>query len=141
MNLDTAIKLATDAHAGQVDKSGEPYILHPLRVMLAMKTEDERIVGVLHDVVEDTNITADDLYWVHGFKMEVVKPVCLLTRAKGEAYFDFISRLAPDPIARAVKIADLKDNLDPSRPIIDEANEVRRQKYWHALDVLHEVKE
>lgn len=137
MNLDTAIKLATDAHAGQVDKAGEPYILHPLRVMLAMKTEDERIVAVLHDVVEDTAWTCDDLYWQHGFKSEVVMAVAALTRGKEEDYFDFIRRLAPNPIARAMKIADIRDNLDPSRglPSDPKANE-RVEKYQRALSML-----
>jgi hypothetical protein len=139
MNLDTAIKLAADAHAGQVDKAGEPYILHPLRVMLAMKTDDERIVAVLHDVVEDSPWTCDDLYWQHGFKPEIVQAVAALTRGKDEDYFDFIRRLAPNPIARAVKIADICDNLDPSRglPIDAKATE-RVTKYRRALEMLRE---
>lgn len=139
MNLDTAIKLATDAHAGQVDKSGEPYILHPLRVMLSMKAEDERIVAVLHDVVEDTPWTCEDLYWQHGFKPEIVMAVAALTRGKDEDYFDFIRRLAPNLIARSVKIADIRDNLDPGRglPTDAKANE-RIEKYRRALEVLRE---
>lgn len=139
MNLDNAIKLAIDAHAGQVDKSGEPYILHPLRVMLSMKAEDERIVAVLHDVVEDTPWTCEDLYWQHGFKPEIVMAVAALTRGKNEEYFDFIRRLEPNAIARAVKIADIRDNLDPSRglPTDAKANE-RIEKYRRALEVLRE---
>lgn len=133
MNLDNAIKLATDAHAGQIDKGGQPYILHPLRIMLAMKTDEERIVAVLHDVVEDTAVSADDLYWVHGFKMDIVKPVCLLTRTKGENYFDYIERLSVNPIARAVKIADLRDNLCPTRALTGSKAETREQKYRLAL--------
>lgn len=142
MSLDTAIKLATDAHTGQVDKAGQPYVLHPLRVMLAMKTDDERIVAVLHDVVEDTPWTCDDLYWQHGFKPEIVMAVAALTRGKNEDYFDFIRRLAPNPIARAVKIADIRDNLDPSRGLADdnEATE-RAEKYRRALDMLEEMTE
>lgn len=140
--LDEAIKLATDAHAGQVDKSGERYILHPLRVMLAMKTDNERIVAVLHDVVEDTPVTCDELYWMHGFAPEIVLAVAALTRGKNEDYFDFIRRLAPNPIARAVKIADLRDNLDPSRGLPNDPNAVmRRQKYNRALGMLLEAEE
>ena len=142
MNLDTAIKLATDAHVGQVDKSDEPYILHPLRVMLAMKTEDERIVGVLHDVVEDTGVTCDDLYWTLGFKPEIVMAIAALTRRKDEDYFDFIRRLAPNPIARVVKIADIRDNLDLSRglPADDKATN-RANKYRRALSMLEDTAE
>ena len=109
MNLETAIKLATDAHASQVDEAGEPYILHPLRVMLAMKTNDQRIVAVLHDMVGDSHWTCNDLSSQHGFRAEIVEAVAALTRFRGEYYFDFIRRLAPNPIARAVKIADLRD--------------------------------
>ncbi len=142
MNLDTAIKLATDAHAGQIDKSGEPYILHPLRVMLAMKTDEERIVAVLHDVVEDSAWTCDDLYWQHGFKPEIVQAVAALTRGKDEDYFDFIRRLAPNPIARSVKIADIRDNLDPSRGLPSDPKVTERvEKYRRALEMLREVHE
>ncbi len=142
MSLDTAIKLATDAHAGQVDKAGQPYVLHPLRVMLAMKTTDERIVAVLHDVVEDTSWTCDDLYWQHGFKPEIVMAVAALTRGKNEDYFDFIRRLAPNPIARAVKIADIRDNLDAIRGLAEDTKAtVRAEKYRRALDMLEEMKE
>lgn len=137
MNLDIAIKLATDAHAGQVDKAGAPYILHPLRVMLAMKTEDERIVAVLHDVVEDSPWTTDDLYWQHGFKPEIVMAVAALTRGKNEDYFDFIGQLSPNPIARAVKIADIGDNLDPSRCLPSDVKATERvEKYRRALGML-----
>lgn len=137
MNLDLAIKIATDAHAGQVDKGGQPYILHPLRVMLAMETEDERIVAVLHDVIEDTAITANDLYWMHGFKPSIMIAVVALTRGKNEDYFDFIRRCMGNPLARAVKIADILDNLDPRRPLpSDPKAGERRKKYWRALKML-----
>jgi (p)ppGpp synthase/HD superfamily hydrolase len=142
MNLDTAIKLATEGHAGQVDKVGQPYILHPLRVMLAMKTENERIVAVLHDAVEDTPWTCDDLYWQHGFKPQIVQAVAVLTRGKDEDYFEFIRRLMPNEIARAVKIADIRDNLDPSRELPDDPKAgARAEKYQRALAMLLEVPE
>jgi hypothetical protein len=140
MNLETAIKLATDAHAGQVDEAGEPYILHPLRVMLAMKTNDQRIVAVLHDMVGDSPWTCNDLSSQHGFKTEIVEAVAALTRFRGEYYFDFIRRLAPNPIARAVKIADLRDKLNPSREIPGDAQlRFRREKYRCALDMLLDI--
>lgn len=139
MNLDLAIKIAIDAHAGQVDKGGQPYILHPLRVMLAMETEDERIVAVLHDVIEDTAITANDLYWMHGFKPSIMIAVVALTRCKNEDYFDFIRRCMGNPLARAVKIADIRDNLDPRRLLSSDPNgPSRRQKYRLALAMLQE---
>lgn len=142
MNLDTAIKLAADAHAGQIDKSGEPYVLHPLRVMLAMKAEDERIVAVLHDVVEDTPWTCEDLYWQHGFKPEIVMAIAALTRGKSEEYFDFIRRLEMNQIARSVKIADIRDNLDPRRRLPSDPNAIERvAKYRQALEMLREGRE
>ncbi|MCV9961436.1 HD domain-containing protein [Pararhizobium sp. BT-229] len=140
MNLDLAIKLATEAHAGQVDKAGQPYILHPLRVMQAMKTDDERIVAVLHDVIEDTAWTCDDLYWQHGFSPDVVAAIGALTRRSGEEYFDFIRRAAANPLARAVKIADIRDNLDPTRRLPDDPNAIERaEKYRQALAMLLEA--
>ena len=140
MNLETAIKLATDAHAGQVDEAGEPYILHPLRVMLAMKTNDQRIVAVLHDMVGDSPWTCLDLSSQHGFSAEIVEAVAALTRFRGEYFFDFIRRLAPKPIARAVKIADLRDKLNPSREIPGDAQlRFRREKYRCALDMLLDI--
>ena len=131
MNLEHAIKLATDAHDGQVDKNGEPYILHPLRVMLAVSTPDERIAAVLHDVVEDTGVTCDDLYWVHGFKPEIVSAIRALTRAAGEDYLAFIQRAKGNALARSVKIADIRDNLRPGA-------EHLRPRYEAALRVLIE---
>lgn len=140
MNLDLAIKLATEAHAGQVDKGGQPYILHPLRVMLAMKSDNERIVAVLHDVVEDTAWTCDDLYWQHGFSPDVVVAIGALTRRQDEDYFDFIRRAAVNPIARAVKIADIRDNLNPDRQIADpEQTEALGACYSRALEMLMEM--
>lgn len=140
MNIETAIKLAADAHAGQVDKAGQPYILHPLRVMLAMKTDDERIVAVLHDVVEDSPISCDELQQRYGFSPLIVQAVAALTRGRGEYYFDFIRRLAPNPIARAVKIADIRDNLDPNRKVTGDAQAgIRQEKYQRALDMLLQI--
>lgn len=119
--LTLAISLACQAHSGQVDKQGQPYILHPLRVMLAMglsATEDERIVAVLHDALEDCSETfRSELYSqiTSYFSIDVQHALLLLTRSKEETYSSYIERIALDPLAKKVKIADLRDNLNPSR--------------------------
>lgn len=112
--LEKAILLATRAHAGQTDKSGGPYLLHPLRVMLKLQGDEARQAAVLHDVVEDTPITLEMLRQ-EGFSEAVVTAVDALSRRAGEAYADFIQRLKVNPIARRVKLADLEDNMDLRR--------------------------
>ena len=112
--LERAIELAAKAHAGQIDKAGQPYILHPLRLMLAVRTPHERMAAVLHDVVEDTDVTFDDLV-AEGFPPEVVAAVRALTKADGEKRIAAAHRAAADPVARAVKLADVADNMDLSR--------------------------
>ena len=112
--LERAILLAVQAHRGQVDRSGAPYILHPLRVMFRVETENERIAAVLHDVVEDTDWTLDGLR-AEGFPEEIVQAVDCLTRREGESYDDRVARAAAHPIARRVKLADLEDNMDARR--------------------------
>lgn len=112
--LDEAIKFATDAHVGQVDRAGEPYILHPLRVMLSVSTDDERIAAVLHDVVEDNpHVGHRDILALFG--PIIHEAVFALTRQDGEVYADFIARCSLNPIARKVKLADIDDNLAPWR--------------------------
>ncbi len=112
--LESAIALAAIAHAGQPDKSGTPYILHPLRVMLAMQTDEERIVAVLHDVAEDckTGWPAIKKLRLGG---EIEAAIDAITRRPDETYVDYISRLSANALARRVKLADLDDNLLPSR--------------------------
>ena len=112
--LEDAIALAADAHRGQRDKSGQPYILHPLRVMMRCQTEPQRIVAVLHDVVEDTGRSFDDLREL-GYPDEIIKALDCLTKRDGEPYDAFVERAASDPIARVVKIADIEDNMDLRR--------------------------
>lgn len=113
-NLDKAIELAAVAHAGQTDKAGEPYILHPIRVMLSVETRSQRIVAVLHDIVEDTSVTFEDL--VHeGFSQGIVEAVQALTKYDGESRIEAAKRAAKDPIARIVKLADVTDNMDMGR--------------------------
>lgn len=112
--IEKAIEIAARAHAGQVDKAGAPYILHPLRLMLAVNGEHERMAAVLHDVVEDTPLTFDDLAR-EGFPAAVIDAVRALTKRDGEGRIDAAHRAAANPLARAVKLADVGDNMDLSR--------------------------
>jgi len=109
--LEKAIEIAAKAHAGQKRFNGEPYILHLLRVMAAVKTIDEKVVAVLHDVVEDTNITISNLI-DDGFSTSVIEAVSILTHNKNESYEEYINGITWNNIARNVKIADMKDNID-----------------------------
>ncbi len=112
--LERAIALAAQAHAGQVDKAGQPYILHPLRVMLSVTGSSERMAAVLHDVVEDTAITFDDLR-SEGFPEDVITAIEALTKHPGETRLAAAQRAVVNPIARRVKLADVADNMDLSR--------------------------
>lgn len=133
MRLERAIAIAAEAHAGQTDKAGEPYILHPLRVMLAGRTEAERIVGVLHDVVEDTDWTLAALA-AEGLSAPAISGIAAVTRREGESYDAFIVRAGVDPVGRAVKIADLRDNMDLGRIAAPTEKDRRRlEKYRAAL--------
>jgi (p)ppGpp synthase/HD superfamily hydrolase len=113
-SLEDALALAVQAHHGQRDKAGQPYILHPLRVMMRLESEAERTVALLHDVVEDTPWTLERLRAL-GYPEGVLAALDALTRREGETYEAFIERLRPDPLARRVKLADLEDNMDVRR--------------------------
>ncbi len=117
-SLEDAITLALKAHNGQVDKAGQPYILHPLRVMLAVQGAgggyEAQIAAVLHDVVEDSAYSLDDLRR-EGYSEVVLTALDALTHRDGESYSDFIARAKANPIARQVKLADIEDNLDVRR--------------------------
>ncbi|MCE5231425.1 GTP pyrophosphokinase [bacterium] len=113
--INRAIAIAAEAHAGQKDKAGAPYIFHPLRVMLAVKSEAEQIVAVLHDVVEDCPGWSFDRLHDEGFSPEIVAALDSVTKRDGETYEDFVRRAAVNPIGRNVKLADLRDNCDLSR--------------------------
>lgn len=131
--LERAIAIAAEAHAGQADMAGAPYILHPLRVMLRMTTEDERIAAVLHDVVEDCPAFPIDRLAVARFSPDVLAALDALTRREGESYGDFIERAGANPLARRVKLADLADNSDLSRlPNPGPADFRRQEKYRRA---------
>jgi len=135
IGLNEAITLAVSAYAGQTDKSGEPYILHVLRVMLAQKDVEAMTVAALHDIVEDTSITLADLEEA-GWSARVVAAVDALTHRDGEDYFDFNRRAASDELAKPVKIADLRDNL---RQATDVGAQDRRARYLKALALLGEA--
>jgi (p)ppGpp synthase/HD superfamily hydrolase len=136
MLLEKAIELAATHHAGQTDKAGAPYILHVLRVMMKQDSDAARIVAALHDVVEDTRITVADLARA-GFGAEVVAAVDLLTRRPDVAYDVYLEAIAANPLARAVKIADLEDNMDVRRlGAVGDEEQARLAKYhrsWKRL--------
>ncbi len=134
--LEDAISLAVGAHRGRKDKAGVAYILHPLRVMLRMRTKDQRIVAVLHDVIEDTNYTPEDLRKA-GYSQKILRSLDYLTKRDGEEYEEFIMRVKHNPLARKVKIADLKDNLDLKRIKKPKQRDlIRMEKYRRALKEL-----
>lgn len=131
--IEVAIRLAVEAHAGQVDKAGRPYILHPLRLMQKCPTEDLQIVAVLHDVLEDTQVTEAELQKL-GFPDHIISALKSLTKVHGEAYSDFISRAMQDSLAIVVKELDLIDNMDCTRlPEFTDADAARMKKYTSAL--------
>lgn len=135
--LSKAINIAMQAHAGQVDKAGMPYIGHVMRVMQAGKTIDEKIVGVLHDVVEDTTWTFDALL-AEGFPMHIVDALrCVTKLSDEEPYESFINRVKINPLAVAVKINDLTDNMDIRRlQTLTDADVQRLRKYLKAYQSL-----
>ena len=137
--LERAISIAARAHEGQVDKAGAPYVLHPLRVMLHVSTVEERIVAVLHDVVEDSAVTFDDLRR-EGFSEIVLEALASVTKKDGEAYDDFVARAAANPIGRRVKLTDLQDNCDLSRIAHPEARDYERiAKYQRAIAKIRDL--
>lgn len=109
-----ALLLATKAHAGQVDKAGKPYLLHPIAVADMLKAEEEKIVALLHDVVEDTSLTLIDLR-NEGFPDRIVEAVDAITKSSGISYEEYLQRVKQNPLALAVKIADMTHNMDLSR--------------------------
>ena len=131
--LQRAIEIATEAHQGQLDKAGRDYIGHPLRVMEMGKTEDEKIVGVLHDVIEDTDWTFEKLA-EEGFSQEIISALrCVTKLSENENYDDFIDRVKKNPLAVAVKINDLTDNMDIRRlPYLSDKDVKRLKKYLKA---------
>jgi len=133
-SLEHAIDIATEAHRDQVDKAGEPYILHPMRVMEDMISDDEKIVAVLHDVVEKNPAWTLNRLAKEGFSKKVIEAVDAMTRRPHESYENFVLRAGSDPIGQTVKLADLRDNLDMAkRAGLDEAH---TEKYRRAIELI-----
>lgn len=133
-----ALKLCFEAHKDQVDKSGMPYVFHPFHLAEQMETENTTIVALLHDVIEDTDYTIDDLKSM-GFDKAVTDAVALMTHADDVEYMDYVAAIKNNPIAKAVKLADLRHNSDLSRlDIVDEKALTRREKYQKAITLLEE---
>lgn len=130
------MKLAYAAHHGQVDKGGIPYIFHPFHLAEQMQDEYTTCVALLHDIVEDTDVTPEEL--AKTFPKEVVDAVVLMTHKKGEPYLDYVAKIKDNPIARAVKLADLKHNSDETR--LENADQETlahyRAKYRQAFEIL-----
>ena len=138
MTLERAIAIAAEAHAGQKDRAGAPYILHPIRLMIQMDSEDAMMAAVLHDVVENSVWTLDDLR-KEGFSNEVLNAVDSLTHRdkEGEDYWDYIKRSGSNLIALKVKLADLLDNLNPNRlNKVTKEDEKRFERYRKAQQML-----
>jgi (p)ppGpp synthase/HD superfamily hydrolase len=136
MNIEAAFEIALEAHRGQVDKNRDPYIMHAMRVALRGRSLDETVVGALHDVVEDTSITLDDLR-ARGATDRQLDAIEALTRKTGEKYEAFIIRLSGDFLAVNVKINDLLDNLSPERETPETL--ALRPRYRWALQYLKEL--
>lgn len=137
-NTKKAMKLCFEAHKDQTDKSGMPYVFHPFHLAEQMETEETTIVALLHDVVEDTDYTLKDLTDM-GFGESVIEALSLLTHDDEVEYMDYVRAIKENPIATAVKLADLRHNSDLSR--MDEITEKvleRREKYLKALAFLEE---
>lgn len=131
-----AMKLCFEAHKEQRDKSGSPYVFHPFHLAEQMPDEETTIVALLHDVIEDTSYTLDDLRGM-GFNDEVIEALALMTHDKSVPYMDYVARIRENRIARTVKMADLRHNSDLTRlDIIDEKAKARIEKYKAALRLL-----
>ena len=154
MNLEKAIKIAVEAHTGQVDKGGNPYILHPLRVMLSLNSEEERIVGVLHDVVEDCEGWTWERLKDQGCSDKIIEALQSVSKTPEEEaeyrslledeklghYLEFIQRAKANEIGRRVKKADIRDNLDISRiDDITSSDISRLNRYKFVLDELNQA--
>ncbi|MDV8273362.1 GTP pyrophosphokinase [Streptococcus pneumoniae] len=131
--IDIALAIAKKAHAGQVDKAGVDYIQHPLYVASQVNTEQEKAVALLHDVIEDSDITAADLF-ASGLSNDVVTVVQILTKKKGQSYQEYLGKVTSNNLARVVKFADLNHNSDLSRlKSVTNTDYERVKKYKNAI--------
>jgi len=132
MNLQRAIEIAIEAHKGQTDKAGKPYILHIFQVMAKGRSEDEKITALLHDIVEDSAWTLEKLE-AEGFSHKIIEALDCLTKREGESYEEFIERVKSNPLAIKVKINDLEDNMDIRRlSQVSDKDAERLNKYLRA---------
>ena len=134
--LDLAIKIVEKAHTGQIDKAGKPYILHPLTVMAQMEDVESKIVAVLHDAIEDSDLTLTELSQ-QGFPELIAEAIAAITKLDGELYDDYLLRVMGNAIARKVKIADVSHNMDISRIANPTVKDFQRlEKYQKVLKQL-----
>ena len=131
-----ALKLCFEAHKDQLDKSGMPYVFHPFHLAEQMTDEDTTVVALLHDLIEDTEYTLDDLRAL-GFSEKIIEAIGLMTHAEDVPYMEYVAEIKKNPIARAVKLADLRHNSDMSRlSSVSERDIKRAEKYKAAIELL-----
>ena len=131
-----ALKLCFEAHKNQFDKSGMPYVFHPFHLAEQMNDEETTVVALLHDVIEDTEMTLEDLR-KHGFSECTLTAISLMTHNSSVPYMEYVAEIKKNPIARTVKLADLYHNSDLSRlALITERDEIRAEKYRKAIALL-----
>lgn len=136
-----AMRICLQAHEGQTDKGGFPYVLHPFHVAEQMKTEDEIVLALLHDVVEDSDMTISELAEL-GIPDNILSALQLMTREKGVPYLEYIWKISKNPLAKRVKIADLQHNSDLSRlKEVTEKDKKRKKKYEIAVGILSDISE
>lgn len=136
-HFEKAMSIAIKAHEGQKDKAGAPYLLHVLRVMMSVEKMDEKTVALLHDVVEDSETSIEELTKA-GFPKKILKAVELLTKTDKKPYEDYIQEIKNNDLARAVKLADLKDNMNITRlKKVTEGDKLRIKKYKAAYNLLN----
>lgn len=137
--IEKSLTIALRAYTGKTDKAGRDYIHHPLRLMAKMTSDSEMAVALLHDVIEDSDITADDLL-AEGIPSEVVEAVLCLTKQAGENYLEFVLRAKQNTLARKVKLADIEDNINVLRLLtLNETDLARVAKYHAAWQLLNEA--
>lgn len=134
--VEKAAQICLQHHFGQVDKQGEPYFMHPFRIMLKCQTDEERIVALLHDIIEDTDYTLKELRETFGD--DIANAIIHISRGCDEPYFKYIERLSKNPLAVSVKKLDLMDNLDASRGPISKS---LKERYIKAFKLLKEVED
>lgn len=137
-NTKKALKFCFEAHKAQTDKSGMPYVFHPFHLAEQMSDENTTIVALLHDIIEDTDYTLEDLKAM-GFNHEVIEAISLMTHDPKLPYMEYVAQIKKNIIAKTVKLADLKHNSDLSRlDHIDEKALKRNEKYKKAISLLEE---